>query len=271
MHREKITVLFVVLLSLFTGPAYCGETPLFPASEFKLGYEGMYMYYDEPDVMHEKGAMLGGFGSWTGYFTKHLLMVNVEAEGVAGPLRYEGGYSDGTALKCDTDDYFVSACATFGMGFEFGGIGVTPYMGIAGRYWYDKIKATGGYERRIKQYYLPVGVKIISRKGDKWSMGGTLEGDLLLDGQVKSKLSQVGSDYGDAKNDQEFMKGFGGRVSVFMEYDCGTYALGMEPYFRYWQFDDSEKDLILYDGSNHNVIEPENKFYMSGIRMYVTF
>lgn len=268
---QKIITFFALFILLLASSASCEEKPLFPTNEFKLGYQGMYMYYDEPDIMHEKGIMNGGFGSWTGYFTEHLIMVNVEAEGVVGSLKYDGQRSDGSKLKCDTDDYFISARATVGKGFDFGDIGLTPYTGIGGRYWYDKIKTTGGYEREIKQLYVPVGVNIIAKMDDDWSVGGTLEGDLFLGGEVKSKLSQAGSGYSDAKNTQEFMKGGGGRVSMFMEYDLDSYSVGVEPYFRYWQFAKSKSDTVQYGGSMAEVVEPKNKFYMSGLRVYLKF
>ncbi len=268
---QKLIFIFTLLVMLVASSAYCENKELFPSSEFKLGYQGMYMNYEEPDIMKEKGIMNGGFGSWTGYFTEHNIMVGVEAEGVVGSLKYTGQYSDGTSLKCDTDDYFVSARTIVGKGFDFGDVGLTPYTGIAARYWYDKIKTTGGYEREIKQFYVPIGLNVKANMDDNWSIGGTLEGDLFLGGEVKSKLSQAGSGYEDAKNTQEFMKGGGGRLSMFLEYDLDYCAVGFEPYFRYWQFAKSETDTVLYGGTIANVVEPKNKFYMSGIRLYVKF
>lgn len=271
MCKRKLVLLIATLFLLFSSASHADPKELFPVSEFKLGYEGMYMYYDEPDVMHEKGFLNGGFGSWTGYFTEYRIMANAEIEGLAGSLRYHGQYSDGTALECDTDDYFISGRATIGKGFGDGKTGFTPYVGIGVRRWYDKIKATGGYERFITQYYLPVGINMISNMDDGWSIGGTLEGDLLLSGTVESKLSQVGSSYSNAENTQELGTGGGGRISAFLEKDLDGYALGLEPYFRYWYFEESEKDTVRYGGSNAQVVEPENKFYMSGIRLYVKF
>ena len=53
-------------MMLVASSAYCEDKDLFPTSEFKLGYQGMYIHYEEPDLMKEKGSMHGGFGSWTG-------------------------------------------------------------------------------------------------------------------------------------------------------------------------------------------------------------
>ncbi len=256
---------------LFCSSAYADQKELFPASEFKLGYQGMYMYYDEPDVMHEKGVLNGAFGIWTGYFTEYNIMANAELEGLVGSLSYDGQYSDGTKATADNDDYFISGRATVGIGFSRGNTGITPYVGIGVRHWYDKIKTSGGYERFINQYYLPVGVNIINHMDDGWSIGGNLEGDLLLSGTVKSKLSQVSPAYSDAENDQDFASGAGMRISAFLEKDLDGYSLGLEPYFRYWHIDESNKDTVLYGGSNAQVVEPKNKFYMSGIRLYVKF
>lgn len=266
MLKNKL-IFLIIGLCLISSSAFGAEKEIFPASEFKLGYEGMYMYYDEPDVMHEKGFLNGGFAAWTGYFTEYNLMLNAEFEGLAGSMRYDGKRSDGTPLECDTDDYFISGRATVGMGFDFEETGVTPYIGIAARYWNDDIKTTGGYERQIKQVYLPVGVNLVTRLDDGWSIGGTLEGDLLLGGEVKSMLSDVGPTYDDVNNTQEFASGAGGRISAFLEHNFENYSLGMEPYFRYWHIEDSETDTI----SAGTYKEPKNKFYMSGVRLYVKF
>ncbi|WP_320169386.1 hypothetical protein [Maridesulfovibrio sp.] len=271
MFKRKLILFVTAVLLLVSSAAFAGEKGLFPQSEFKLGYEGMYMYYDEPDIMHEKGFLNGGFGSWTGYFSEYNIMANAELEGLMGSLKYDGQYSDGTKATADNDDYFISGRATVGMGFDYGNTGITPYTGIGMRYWYDKIKCSGGYERKISQYYLPLGVNILTRMDDGWSIGGTLEADLLLGGTVKSKLSQVGSSYEDAENTQDFASGGGGRISAFLEYDFTNYALGFEPYFRYWYIGESDKDNVRYGAGNADVVEPENKFYMSGVRIYVKF
>ncbi|WP_319780094.1 hypothetical protein [Maridesulfovibrio sp.] len=265
MFKNKL-IIFTIGLLLIASSAFAADKELFPSSEFKLGYEGMYMDYDEP-AMNEKGILNGGFGSWTGYFSEYNIMVNAELEGLAGSLRYDGQYGDGTPVKCDNDDYFISGRATIGMGFDYGRTGITPYLGLAARYWNDDIKATGGYERQIKQVYMPIGVNLITRLDKGWSIGGTLEGDLLLGGNVKSKLSAVGSNYDDVNNTQEFASGGGGRISAFLEYDLEGYSLGMEPYFRYWYFKESESDTIR----SGTYVEPENKFYMSGVRLYLKF
>lgn len=279
MLKRKLIIIITGLLLLISSAAFAGELNLlnrkpreiFAASEFKLGYQGLYLYYDEPDLMHEKGFLNGGFASWTAYFTDYKIMTGLELEGEVGSMRYDGQYSDGTPLKCDTDDYLVGGRALIGRGFEFNRIGVTPYTGFGIRHWYDKIKAVGGYERYITQYYLPLGVNVVSRLKDKWSVGGTLEGDLLLFGNVQSKLSQVGPTYEDADNNQEFGSGIGGRISLFAEYDLDGYSLGVEPYFRYWYFSESENDRVMFGSGEANVVEPKNKFYMSGIRLYVKF
>lgn len=278
LNRKAILIIAVQLL-FFASTAWCADAgqlsdnprELFPASEFKLGYQGTYLYYDEPDVMHEKGFLNGGFVAWTGYFTDQHIMAAIELEGVAGGMRYYGKYSDGTRLKCDTDDYLLSGRLTVGKGFEVGGVGVTPYIGFGTRYWYDRIKAAGGYKRYIHQYYLPLGVNVVYRLDANWSLGGSIEGDLFLGGTVKSKLSDVGPDYQDADNSQDFLDGFGARISLFAEYQFEACALGFEPYFRYWKLDDSDKDTVRFGDRQARVYEPENKFYMSGIRLYLKY
>lgn len=264
-----IALIFLGLLFMPV-PGICLENALFAPSAFKIGYQGMQMYYDEPGLMEEKGMLHGGVLSWTGYSGKRLFMVGGELELLKGGMDYDGQYSDGTKLTCNTDDRYLDLRFLAGKGMGFGSWALTAYAGLAGRYWFDRIKAVGGYEREIKQAYLPLGIRIRHLSG-RWSLGGSLEGNLLIYGRVESALSQVGPQYGDADNIQEFMSGLGGRISAFAEYRVGGYILGLEPYYRYWQVRESKIDTIPYGGRRAEVVEPENRSHMTGIRFYIRF
>ncbi|BBD08151.1 hypothetical protein [Desulfovibrio ferrophilus] len=270
--KTKIAARLVLVLICLMNLAFpCQAKELFPPSEFKLAYETMYMFYDEPNVMHEEGFLNGLSGSWTGDFTDNHLMASVELGAVGGSMDYVGHYSNGTSLRCSTNDTLLTARAIVGKGFDFRGTGVTPFVGLSARHWYDKIKVQGGYERFITQLHLTAGVNVISRPWENWSLGGSLEGNLLLMGGVESKLSQAGPGYEDAFNRQRFGNGGGARLSIFAEYDFGDYSLGAEPYFRYWHFADSKKDRISFGGVKGRVMEPENDFYISGLKLYIKF
>ncbi|MEJ0010780.1 MAG: hypothetical protein WDN72_10105 [Alphaproteobacteria bacterium] len=74
----------------------------------------------------------------------------------------------------------------------------------------------GGYDRRILQYYMPVGTSYRFTSGG-WSFRPTLEYDPLLLGKVKSDLAQVNpATYDNITNRQDPFRGFGLRAEFLM-------------------------------------------------------
>lgn len=246
-----------------------GQTT-FPSQSLKIGLDALNFYYKEPGVMDEKGWIPGESITATKYNAQNL-MAEFSGSIYYGITEYNGAYSDGTPLTADSDNLYLNLKAVIGQGVMMNDIGLTPYIGIGMRYWHNDIKASGGYNRYITQYYLPLGVHITSGSSS-WRTGGTLEGSVLLGGKVRTQLSDVSPLYGDADNNQKF--GYGGslRLSAFVENHQGNYTLGIEPYVEYWHFANSQPDHVNYGNLySIHVLEPNNDFYLSGISLYVKF
>jgi hypothetical protein len=259
----------VVLLGLKPDQAY-SKTPFLPET-VRIGYQGTYMYYDEYEVMYEEGFLNGIFMDWTAYSAEEAWMVSVEAEASTGKLHYVGGYIGGQSVEGNTEDYLLGVRALVGRGMHSGDLLLTPYSGIGFRYWNDRIGVPGGYTREISQAYIPFGLRIDQPFGQVWRYGCAAELDILAFGTVQSHLSQVSSSYIDAYNVQGFAKGIGGRVSFYAERAMDDYVIGVEPFFRYWQFDNSRKDSMMIGGTRRYLHEPNNEFFISGIRAYMRF
>ncbi len=268
MKRISFVTVVFVLIAL-AAPSRASE--LFPNSRFKLGYDGEYLFYDQPGLMHIKGFLHGGFGAWTGYFTDNHLMVGLEGSILNGVLRYKGSTASGDSVKFNTENVFAEGRVLVGKGFDCGGIGVTPFTGFGVRNWYNRLEFSPGYSRNITHYYLPLGVNVAVRLKNDWSVGASLEGDVLLSGSVKTELSDAIPGIENPHTHQKFGNGCGLRLGTFAEYDFGGFSFGVEPYFRYWHFAKTDTDDIINAGSTVTLYEPENDFYQYGLRTYIAF
>lgn len=249
--------------------------PIVPKHSFGIGLETMYFDYEEESVdMEEDGFMYGLIGKYT-YHGDKKLMISATLEYAAGDdLDYDGQTQGGTPIKEDTDDWIVECRGLIGYDYAFKEKHlITPFIGIAYRYWNDDIGGMGGYEREIEYWYSPISVKTVSPLSDKWTWGLTAEYDLFWSGKVKSYFSDVDPGLNDPKVDQDFGDGYGLRFSVRFEREFArNYALSIEPYIRYWDIDKSDTETLSYYGTPiAYVYEPENETISYGLRLSFEF
>jgi hypothetical protein len=267
-----ISICFFVLSTVAFGDDI---KPIVPKHSFGIGLETMYFDYEEEDIdMKEDGFMYGLIGKYT-YHGDGKLMINASLEYVAGDdLDYDGQTWGGTPLKEDTDGWIVQSRGLIGYDYVFNGKHlITPFIGIAYRYWNDDLGGIGGYEREIEYWYSPIGIKTVSPLPDKWTWGISAEYDLFWSGKVKSHLSDALAGLNDPEVDQDFGDGYGLRFSVRFERELTkNYALSIEPYIRYWDIDKSDTETLSYYGTPIGyVYEPENETTSYGLRLSFVF
>ncbi|MCP4672469.1 MAG: autotransporter outer membrane beta-barrel domain-containing protein [Desulfobacula sp.] len=254
-----------------------GTRSTLPKHSFGIGLEYMYFDYEEEngDFMEEDGPMYGVIIDYT-YHGDDNLMFKFSLEYAADDdVEYDGGYQDGTPLKADTDTWLVESRVLFGSDISNPSSEtiITPFIGIAYRYWNDDLQAIGGYERETEYWYTPIGVKTVSPLFGKWTWGINAEYDLFWGGKVKGHLSDVHPAYNDPEVDQDGGDGYGVRFSLqFKREITKGCALSIEPYIRYWDIDESERVTLTDDGFPYaTVFEPENETTTFGLRLRLVF
>lgn len=257
----KKLMLLMILLA-FPVSALAGTT-------YTVSPKAVYYSYHE-QVMDETGYLVG-VNLDVAHTTPQKYFLGLEAEILKGQLRYDGGYSNGDSLRCDTNDILFQGTAAAGKEFAVASWRLTPYTGIKYRYWQNDIVATGGYLRRISQFYLPVGLNAQYDLTPDWKLTFKVEGSLLLFGEVRSDLSDVSSAYSDIKNNQKFSNAIGARVSTKLEKNLGTYSLGIAPYFEWYEAETSEKTETTVNNRRMWFIEPHNTTWMAGLACTVSF
>jgi len=123
----------------------------------------------------------------------------------------------------------------------------TFYTGIAYRYLHDDSSSDpAGYERESNYLYLPVGYQFHQITDARWSFAATIEGDLLLYGVQRTDLGAL-----DANNEQH--TGLGFRTSLKFQNRSEDHIFSIEPFFRYWDIDDSETEKYLREPANETI------------------
>ena len=241
---------------------------------FEVGPELYLFEYEEPGYMKEEGNFIGvvlGFTSrgWAGSLPDKRggFMFRGEGRFAYGQVDYEGQTWDGVPVTAsDIDDLAMEGRLLLGGDFLVGNTVNTIYAGGGYRYLNDDLsKYAGGYERRSNYFYVPVGYQFDSTYKAGWSFGFRLEYDFFIWGVQESDLSELGYPYTDVQNDQD--SGYGYRASIKIQNKHRRASLIIEPFFRYWDIDDSE---IVYEswGSGR---EPANNTTEIGVQIILMF
>lgn len=247
--------------------------PEYPGRFF--GSAGLTYYgdtYEEPGLMETDTNYFGLVGSF-GYKHQGLLTM-LDASMATGEADYT---SNGTGSAEGIREYEFDNRLLFGMESDYAPNQMfTYYTGLGHRYYDMKLKGvvttTGalGYDRRISQLYIPVGMKYSYLTESGWHLRPGAEFDWLFWGNVSSRLRGTGiAGLNNVENRQK--KGFGLRGEFMIGKDASaTNGLGFEfgPYVRYWDVDDSDVQPI---GNNLQGLEPANERTQFGVSAKMLF
>lgn len=256
------------LMAVFSSSAYATDT-------FSVGIEGFRDVYKEPVVsLRETGTLgsvtLGYNHGWNQYFA-------------ALGLRASHGESDYKSISGAIDDFPENEADIRGLGgitYNTDRGAVKVYSGLGTRLYYQEGKGkvirtptqdSYGYDRRMMQFYLPVGVSYQMRYGD-YTITPKGELDMLLFGKVQSRMNYIrnssGVSYGTITNTQQFLSGYGLRSELMFGKSMGSYSVEAGPFVRFWSVGDSQTDASSLGVPFY---EPENKRVQYGAAMRVVF
>ncbi|MBN1570679.1 MAG: hypothetical protein JXA73_22740 [Acidobacteria bacterium] len=251
-----------------------------------LYFDVSHMYYGEKDFMRNKGYFWGVSGDYTYHPDKFML--KVDGRFSIGSVDY---WSRGTGTDDGLRDYNFET--RFAFGYDLGTsekASFIPFIGLGYRYLFDgeegSISTSGArdYDRKANYLYSPIGMETMFRLGSGWSLGATGEYDLLWHGWQYSEIGDyviplefpVFLPNFVAKNDQE--DGWGARGSIKVVKNFGELAFVIEPYYRFWELEDSDLFEILQypyygiPGYDYSWLkEPKNSTTEWGINFGIKF
>ena len=260
-----------------------------PQQHFEAGMEVSSFNYEEPNFMEEDGVLWGIFGNY------EVLLRENSPHGSFKDLFHNGngfnrfeldarilwGQVDYTSTMTgsldEIDDWLFEIRGLTGCDFPvFEDQIITSFLGIGYRYLNDDssgLRTTtnaAGYERESNYLYLPIGLKYFAPLQEQWTFEARGEFDIFLTGEQQSHLGDAVAGLGTVTNDQD--SGWGARASVRLERKGERVDLFVEPYFRYWEIDDSNTAVVA-SGPGFLIVglEPANESWEAGSRFGIRF
>ncbi len=257
-----------------------------PKHRMELGGELSYFRYKEPNVMNDEGTMQSIYGFYAYRPQKEDLfytdIVNLcRAEGRYGWGQVDYAAENGAALN-NIDDWSVELRGILGKEYIADPYQIEIHSGFGYRYLNDdtsgRTSTVGsttyyGYQRESNYYYIPIGFEFSGEADPQWSFAVSGEYDWLVYGLQKSHLSDgnrfISTKNDDIENPQNH--GFGLRGSLKVTRASAKTNLIFEPFFRYWNIEDSDVVSAFVDGATGNFIEPKNNTIEAGLNFGVQF
>ncbi|MBU2541765.1 MAG: hypothetical protein KJ593_07670 [Candidatus Omnitrophica bacterium] len=236
--------------------------------DFEMGSEYTSFSYEEPPInIEDEGDFYGVFGVLTRRSKSDCLISRVEGRFAYGRVDYDGSLSNGTPHTDEGDDYTAEIRGLLGRDFQRADSTITPFVGFGYRYLNDQLESIYAYEREITYLYSPVGFETSTPLGQDWTWGVRAEYDIFWSGVVKSHLSDVDASLNDLRNEQD--NGYGVRGSVYLKKKINEkFQLSIEPFFRYWEIEDSNLALITVSGTVVSAgYEPANRTKEYGLKV----
>jgi len=259
------SLLVVIFVFQARGVAAFGE------ELFSLGTFVTYMDYTEPEVdVNIKGPLYGLEGR--GIFRVPRGLYSAFIFDIAyGTLDYSGYTWAGAALTGTTDDWLCNV--RYLVGYEFWRIralGLSGFLGVAFRYWHDRLRGASGYAREISYWYSPLGLMFSYSRGP-WRTDLKMEYDIFWRGKVKSHLSDVDVGFNDPENTQKDGYGWRMELEIAKKLSSRT-SFSVTPYWVYWNIDQSDLQVLWYWGFPQTLVyEPANHTYSYGLRLNIIF
>ena len=232
---------------------------------WEVAPEISYFRYKEPGLMKEEGFMYGINASavYRAPVSKPLFggpqdakswMLRGDARFSWGEVEYEGSLQP-SGLSYEIDDIKDTALefrALIGYDFANEIARTTPYLGFGYRYLRDDGSCDPyGYERESNYLYMPFGFEIHFPSEDEWSLGTTIEYDLLLWGEQNSQIGWFyGTNYGTVENYQRTGNGF--RASLRFEKNQPGVDFAIEPFVRLWWIANSDGSCGWHEPKNRS-------------------
>ena len=239
------------------------------AYDFEIGTEYAAFRYEEPSIdIKDEADMYSLIAAVSGRSKAKALIGRMEGRFGYGRVYYDGSLNDGTPFTDEGDDYIIELRALIGRDLQLTKTILTPYFGFGYRYLNDHLESQYAYQRHITYYYCPIGFKTETSLFPTWSWGINLEYDIFLAGSVKSCLSDITPVLDDVTNNQD--KGLGARCSIYLKKEINKeLSFAVEPFFRYWDIQDSDINYITALGYYIVGIgyEPANSTKEYGIKM----
>ena len=245
--------------------------------QFEIAPDAFYLNYNEPEAGEKRKGSFEGIAL---AYTLHPRdsqnwLVNVfhtDAHADYGIVNYKFDKRIN-----NVKNYIAEPRAWFGKDINIASdVRLTPYVGAGYRWYYQQLKnktsddGDGGNNIQTQYFYVPAGAELSLRFADGWRILLNGEYDHLFWGAVTRYLSQYDPDYATLNN--TLKKGYGIRSGIKIIKENTSINLFAEPYFRYWNINQSKAADVMALGISQGIWQEENnKTYEMGMRLGAQF
>lgn len=254
-------------------PSQTSYNSTFRTNRFSLGAQGFWDRYREDIASLQSDSGYGAItGGWEHYFTPQWF-TRTELRGSLGDEHYKS--TSGTSNGTTQWEFEGRLLAGFDLAYDRD-THVKPYIGLDMRYYRDEGKDTftnlgfEGYDRRIFQTMLPVGVTY-EFPAYGLHFAPTIEGGPLLYGNVSTRLENIPGYYQITNHQHSGYELRGDFLTSALHDDGRGWQFG--PFVRYWHFDDSDVAHTPPAGPDNATdwIEPKNSRLQLGAELNYLF
>ena len=253
------------------------------ANNFTLALETSSYTYKEPSgprPVKMSGQMYGASAAYMygGMGKNESSFISLDLLYMQGRVDYDGWMTNivtGDSFKAQESgigNYFVEGRLKFGSAFKPSDkLELSPYLGLGGRYLVNNFGAKpGGYDRTSLYLYIPLGLNADLRLPRGWGLGFNAEYNWLLTGKQKSQMSDINPAWNNLSNTQNH--GYGIRLSARVKKDLKRIGIFAEPFFRYWNIQESEESVLNIPGEGaFLMVEPKNNTTECGLKAGIYF
>ena len=237
-----------------------------------------YAYREELDgttIVRDDGLFGGAAASYVesvggGVFLRGRLAVS------AGAVDYrsnEGSSIDDVSQSIGQLELHLGYDIALGSGAT-----LTPFAGLGSRFLSDNSggrESTDGllgYDREISYGYIPMGATVTIPVRHRTLLSLTAQYNWFIDGDAKSKFSDVSSELPDVKLELDEGEGFEANAAI--AFPVGSQQITVGPFLRSWRIGRSDSFLLLNPddlAEGIEIFEPRNRTTELGLRIGFAF
>lgn len=269
----KIHLISPVLALIFSISAQATQISLTQHQGIRMHLGASSYKYEEPNFMDISGVLYEISGSYT-IEPIERLRASGQLLLAYGTPNYDGGLQDGTPLSASSNDFIANPIVRIGYSiFSNSFYRLTPRLGLAYRYLFNKVESEYAYTRVAQYYYMPLGTEGTYRLTNNTAVTANLEYFLYLGGRTTADLGDVQPGLPLLNFEQK--KGKGYRIDMKVVHDFGNFVFEAGPFYEHWKLETSEFDSFTAQTTNGLVrftyVEPENFTHQYGLTAGIRF
>lgn len=247
--------------------------------KFKVGFDTARWDYEEfvngQTFMKDGGQLYGVKAIIEQTISDSDAFWNLSARFLTGDTLYEGGNTAGERFNLESQNSITEFATHLGYAFELSDyVFFRPSFGLSYRQLSNPAtNFPGTYSREAKYFTVPLNAELAIVATDRFILSLGTNYHYLIQANTESKLSEATTLFDDINSEQNIGQGYG--ASISFSWLTNNNTITFSPYYRVWDFEDSESVLqTVTEGLTavtYGFREPKNKTQEIGASLTIGF